>query len=70
MTGLPLTPYRIYPVQPGDHAPEKLRAAFEKSVQALKPHKINVLYLHAPDRTVPFVDTAREVNDLYKRGFL
>ncbi|KAJ7861872.1 NADP-dependent oxidoreductase domain-containing protein [Mycena leptocephala] len=59
---------KIYPIQPGAHAPENLRRAVKESVKALGPHKINVLYLHVPDRSVPFVDTAREINELHKEG--
>jgi len=59
---------KIFPVKPGDHAPEKFRELFEQSIKALGPHKIRVLYLHAPDRTVPFEDTLSVVNELYKEG--
>lgn len=30
--------------------------------------KVRVFYLHAPDRSVPFEETLREVNELYKEG--
>ncbi|KAH7930820.1 Aldo/keto reductase [Leucogyrophana mollusca] len=59
---------KVPPRPPGNHAPEALRAAFHKSLQTLKRDKVRVLYLHAPDRSVPFEDTAREVNRLYGEG--
>ncbi|KAL1947780.1 hypothetical protein VTO73DRAFT_13504 [Trametes versicolor] len=59
---------KVYPVTPGDHAPAKLRATFETSLKLLAPLKVRVLYLHAPDRTVPFEDTVREINELHKQG--
>ncbi|KAJ7848074.1 NADP-dependent oxidoreductase domain-containing protein [Mycena leptocephala] len=59
---------KIYATQPGGHAPENLRRTVKESVEALGPHKINVLYLHAPDRSVPFVNIAREINELHKEG--
>ncbi|KAI0637042.1 Aldo/keto reductase [Trametes polyzona] len=59
---------KVYPVNPGDHAPAKLRATFETSLKLLAPYKVRVLYLHAPDRSVPFEDTVREVNELHKEG--
>ncbi|KAH7916042.1 NADP-dependent oxidoreductase domain-containing protein [Hygrophoropsis aurantiaca] len=59
---------KVPPRPPGNHAPEALRAAFLKSLQTLKRDKVRVLYLHAPDRSVPFEDTAREMNELYKEG--
>ncbi|KAJ7842241.1 NADP-dependent oxidoreductase domain-containing protein [Mycena olivaceomarginata] len=61
---------KIFPLQPGAHSPENLRGAVKASVQALAPHKINVLFLHAPDRTVPFEDIAREINELHKEGLI
>jgi aflatoxin B1 aldehyde reductase len=62
--------HRIFPLQPGAHSPENLRGAVKASVQALTPHKINVLFLHAPDRTVSFEDIAREINELHKEGLM
>ncbi|KAI0709123.1 Aldo/keto reductase [Earliella scabrosa] len=59
---------KVYPVKPGDHAPEALRSTFQTSLNLLSPLKVRVLYLHAPDRSVPFEDTVREVNELYKKG--
>ncbi|KAJ7807643.1 NADP-dependent oxidoreductase domain-containing protein [Mycena leptocephala] len=59
---------KIYATQPGGHAPENLRRTVKELVEALGPHKINVLYLHAPDRSVPFVDIAREINELHNEG--
>ncbi|KAJ7239795.1 NADP-dependent oxidoreductase domain-containing protein [Mycena haematopus] len=61
---------KIFPLQPGDHSPENLRTAVKACVETLAPHKINVLYLHAPDRSVPFVDIAREINELHKEGLI
>ncbi|OJA18222.1 hypothetical protein AZE42_06173 [Rhizopogon vesiculosus] len=60
---------KVCPINPGDHSPEKLRSIFLMSLQHLK-HNVRVLYLHAPDRSVPFEDTVREINNLYKEGRL
>ncbi|KAF8434122.1 NADP-dependent oxidoreductase domain-containing protein [Boletus edulis BED1] len=59
---------KVYPVKPGDHSPVNLRNTFLTSLQHLKRDKVRVLYLHAPDRSVPFEDTLRELNNLYKEG--
>ncbi|KDQ09342.1 hypothetical protein BOTBODRAFT_37102 [Botryobasidium botryosum FD-172 SS1] len=59
---------KIIPLKPGDHAPARFREFFAESVQALGPYKIRVLYLHWPDRSVPFEDTLRVVNELHKEG--
>lgn len=62
---------KVYPIRPGDHAPNKLRSTFETSLGHLVPaatQKVRVLYLHAPDRSIPFVETLREADKLYKEG--
>ena len=61
---------RVYPVEPGWHAPAKLREVFNRSLQALGHKKVRVLYLHAPDRSVPFEETCREMNEMHKEGLL
>lgn len=55
---------------PGDHTPAKLRESIEASLKALAPHKIRVFFLHVPDRSVPYEETLRGVNELYKEGLL
>ncbi|KAH0843119.1 Aflatoxin B1 aldehyde reductase member 2 [Fonsecaea pedrosoi] len=57
-----------YPIVPGDHKPTKLRATLEKSLSELGTSSVDLLYLHAPDRSVPFVDTLRELNKLHQEG--
>ncbi|KIJ60356.1 hypothetical protein HYDPIDRAFT_117260 [Hydnomerulius pinastri MD-312] len=59
---------KVYPVNPGDHSPQNLRKTFETSLEKLGRKKVRVLYLHAPDRSVPFEDTVREINSLYEEG--
>ncbi|KAG2368644.1 NADP-dependent oxidoreductase domain-containing protein [Suillus spraguei] len=60
---------KIYPREPGDFASDKIRASLESSMKALGKAKIKVLYLHAPDRSVPIEDTLRGINELYNEGF-
>lgn len=50
------------------HKPEDVRRGLVNSLKALKTDKIDLFYLHGPDRKTPFVDTLREVNNLYKKG--
>ncbi|KZP01191.1 Aldo/keto reductase [Calocera viscosa TUFC12733] len=59
---------KLFSREPGGFAPEKLRAQLAESLTALGPHKIRVLYLHAPDRKTPIEDTLRELNEMYKEG--
>ncbi|KAG9002384.1 hypothetical protein FRB93_011501 [Tulasnella sp. JGI-2019a] len=55
---------------PGAHKPESLRKLVEESLSHFRPRgiKIRVLYLHAPDRTVPYEETVAEVDRLHKEG--
>eukprot|EP01117_Protostelium_nocturnum_P012095 TRINITY_DN4430_c0_g1_i1.p1 TRINITY_DN4430_c0_g1~~TRINITY_DN4430_c0_g1_i1.p1 ORF type:complete len:339 (+),score=77.61 TRINITY_DN4430_c0_g1_i1:469-1485(+) len=50
------------------HSPEDVRLGLKRSLEALKADKIDMFYLHGPDRSTPFEDTLREVNNLYKEG--
>jgi aflatoxin B1 aldehyde reductase len=50
------------------HEPEHLRKALMKSMKALKTDKLDMWYLHGPDRTTPFEKTLKGVNELYKEG--
>ncbi|PVH77319.1 Aldo/keto reductase, partial [Cadophora sp. DSE1049] len=51
------------------HSPEDVRRGLTNSLKALKTDKVDMFYLHAPDRTVPFEDTLRVVNELHKEGY-
>jgi aflatoxin B1 aldehyde reductase len=51
------------------HTAEDVRKGLMDSLKALKTDKIDMFYLHAPDRNNPFEDTLREVNELYKGGY-
>lgn len=61
---------RVFPVNPGDHKPTALRRTFQISLKQLEPQKVRVLYLHAPDRSVPFADTLSEMDKMHKEGLL
>ncbi|KAJ7172524.1 Aldo/keto reductase [Mycena filopes] len=60
---------KVYPSTPGDHSASRLRATFFASLEALNRKKVRVLYLHAPDRSVPFEETLEEMNKLHAEGF-
>ena len=59
---------KCYPTKPGDHSPEKLRASLEKSLTELGTDAVDIFYLHAPDRSVPFEDTLQECDKMFKEG--
>ncbi|KAJ8118785.1 hypothetical protein OPT61_g312 [Boeremia exigua] len=60
--------FGVYPEVAGMHAPRELRKHFETSLRELGTDSVDIFYLHAPDRTVPFAETMREVNEFYKEG--
>jgi len=49
---------------------KNVRKSLHESVKALGGLKIRVLFLHMPDRTTPFEETAEAINALYKEGHL
>ncbi|KAG9783913.1 Aldo/keto reductase, partial [Aureobasidium melanogenum] len=59
---------KCYPTNPGDHRPENLRASLEKSLKELGTDCVDIFYLHAPDRSIPFAATLKECNALFKEG--
>jgi aflatoxin B1 aldehyde reductase len=50
------------------HKPADLRKAINTSLKELKCDKVDMWYLHAPDRSTPFVETLEEINKMYKEG--
>ncbi|KAJ7087316.1 Aldo/keto reductase [Mycena belliarum] len=64
---------KLYPVKgysiTGTHSPEDLRKFLMVSLKALNTDKLEMWYLHGPDRSVPYEDTLKAVNDLYKEGY-
>ncbi|KAJ7645198.1 NADP-dependent oxidoreductase domain-containing protein, partial [Mycena polygramma] len=50
------------------HSPADIRTAFNASLAALKADKIDTYYLHAPDRSVPYEVTLREINKIHSEG--
>ncbi|KAL2868773.1 aldo/keto reductase family protein [Aspergillus lucknowensis] len=57
-----------YPLQPGFHKPHVVREKLEESLRELGTDSVDIFYLHAPDRSVPFVETLEEVDRLYREG--
>ena len=45
-----------------------MRTGLEQSLAALGTKKVDLWYLHAPDRSVPLEETLQGVNELYKEG--
>jgi aflatoxin B1 aldehyde reductase len=52
-----------------NHTPADVRRGLMASLKALKTEKIDMFYLHGPDRKTPIEDTLGEVNKLHKEGY-
>lgn len=59
---------KLYPREPGLHSPENLRANLKKSLKELKTESFDTFYLHAADRSVPFENTLRCIDEMYREG--
>ncbi|ETN38340.1 uncharacterized protein HMPREF1541_06375 [Cyphellophora europaea CBS 101466] len=59
---------KCYPDKPGKHKPDNLKASFNKSLQELGTDSVDIFYLHAPDRSVPFEETMQACDELFKEG--
>lgn len=57
-----------YPHEAGAHKPAVLREKLEISLKELQTNQVDIFYLHAPDRSVPFAETLEAVNELHKEG--
>jgi aflatoxin B1 aldehyde reductase len=57
-----------YPGGSITHTPADLRKHLLESLKALKAEKIDMWYLHGPDRKTPYEETFRAVNELHKEG--
>ncbi|KAK3689694.1 aflatoxin B1 aldehyde reductase member 3 [Podospora appendiculata] len=59
---------KVYPLPPGNHKPDVITRHFETSLKELGTGCVDIAYLHAPDRTVPFADTLEAMNALHAAG--
>lgn len=66
---------KLYPSKASPHPESRytlkaadVRRGLMDSLKALKTDKIDLFYLHGPDREVPFEETLREVNKLHNEG--
>ncbi|RDW73497.1 hypothetical protein BP6252_07404 [Coleophoma cylindrospora] len=53
---------------PGSLAYDKIMENCGKSMKALKQEKVDIYYLHGPDRTTPLAEQCRAIGELYKLG--
>ncbi|KAL1858805.1 hypothetical protein VTK73DRAFT_7793 [Phialemonium thermophilum] len=66
--GLTLATKIHYPRTPGANTHDKVIESLETSLQELGTDCVDILYLHAADRTTPFADTLSAIDKLHKAG--
>ena len=59
---------KCFPRSHGDHKPANLRKGLETSLKELGADCVDIFYLHAADRSVPFEETLEECDRLHKEG--
>ncbi|KAL0580234.1 hypothetical protein V5O48_001739 [Marasmius crinis-equi] len=59
---------KAHPGSGGGHASSQLRSSLLTSLKSLGRDKVRVLYLHVPDKTVPFEETLEEVHKLHQEA--
>ena len=59
---------KCYPVKPGTHRTAVIKEQLAVSLKELKTDCVDIFYLHAPDRSVPFQETLEAVNEMHKEG--
>ncbi|GME52351.1 NADP-dependent oxidoreductase domain-containing protein [Neofusicoccum parvum] len=53
---------------PGSHSGASIRRSVEESLAALGVDKVDIMYLHTPDRSTPFLETCRAMDSEFRRG--
>lgn len=59
---------KCYPEQPGWHSKARIREIFETSLHELGTGQVQIFYLHAPDRSIPFEETLQTCDEMYREG--
>lgn len=59
---------KCYPHEAGIHQAARITESVEKSLAELQTDSVDIFYLHAADRSVPFAETLEAVDKLHKQG--
>ncbi|KAH8884359.1 aflatoxin B1 aldehyde reductase member 3 [Thozetella sp. PMI_491] len=59
---------KVYPLTPGIHKAKKITEEFETSLRELGTDCVDIAYLHAADRSVPFAETLEAMDKMHKAG--
>lgn len=57
-----------YPITEGAHKAETIEEKLNESLKELGTDCVDIFYLHAPDRSLPFQEPLRKLNELHKQG--
>ena len=57
-----------YPHEPKAHTAEKIEEMLNKSLAELGTDCVDIFYLHAADRTLPFQEPLKQLNEMHKQG--
>ena len=67
-TGGFLVDTKVMSWEPGSHTKARILAEIDASLAALRIDRINVEYLHVPDRTVPFREACEAMHEAHRAG--
>lgn len=59
---------KVMSFAPGAHSTSKIEESLDASASLLAPAKVNIMYLHAPDRETPFAETLAAIDKGHKAG--
>jgi hypothetical protein len=59
---------KVFPNVERAHAAENLGRELRQALASLNVPKLDIFYLHAPDRTTSFEETTKAMDDLYREG--
>ncbi|KAF5863289.1 hypothetical protein ETB97_010411 [Aspergillus alliaceus] len=59
---------KVYSWEPGSHRAEKIKESIADSLASLRIDKVDIMYLHTPDRATPFEETCRAIDAEYRAG--
>ena len=59
---------KCYPTVPGKHKAATIKEELAFSLKELDTDCVDIFYLHAADRSVPFDETLEAVNEMHKEG--
>jgi len=59
---------KVSSFMPGSHKSRNIALSIERSLEALNADSVDIMYLHAPDRSTPFLETCSAMNAAYEDG--